>query len=32
MLLVQWHPERMPDQDNPFARPIRDAFVRACAV
>ena len=27
MLLVQWHPERMPDQDNPFASGIRTAFL-----
>ena len=27
MLLVQWHPERMPDQDNPFASGIRTAFI-----
>jgi putative glutamine amidotransferase len=27
MLLVQWHPERMPDQDNPFAASIRTAFL-----
>ncbi|CAF1057461.1 unnamed protein product [Didymodactylos carnosus] len=24
---VQWHPERMPDQDNPFASKIRQAFL-----
>lgn len=27
MLLVQWHPERMPDQDNPFASSIRTEFL-----
>ncbi|CAF0946680.1 unnamed protein product, partial [Didymodactylos carnosus] len=24
---VQWHPERMPDQENPFASKIRQAFL-----
>lgn len=28
LLLVQWHPERMPDQENPFASNIREAFLR----
>jgi putative glutamine amidotransferase len=27
MLLVQWHPERMPDQGNLFASAIRSAFL-----
>ncbi len=27
LLLVQWHPERMPDQDNPFASGVRNAFL-----
>jgi putative glutamine amidotransferase len=27
LLLVQWHPERMPDQENPFASRIRTAFI-----
>jgi putative glutamine amidotransferase len=27
LLLVQWHPERMTDQDNPFAAAIRTAFI-----
>lgn len=30
MLLVQWHPERMPDQLNPFASNIRAAFLNVC--
>ncbi|HMP92661.1 MAG TPA: gamma-glutamyl-gamma-aminobutyrate hydrolase family protein [Phnomibacter sp.] len=29
LLAVQWHPERMPDQQNPFAGPIGNAFVAA---
>jgi len=29
MILVQWHPERMNDQDSPFAKGIREAFVEA---
>ncbi len=29
MLLVQWHPERMTDPENPFSSRIREAFVEA---
>lgn len=28
--LVQWHPERMAQQESPFAKSIREAFVQAC--
>jgi putative glutamine amidotransferase len=28
LLLLQWHPERMPDQQNPFAGNIRTAFIK----
>jgi putative glutamine amidotransferase len=28
LLLVQWHPERMHDQENPFAADIRKAFLK----
>ncbi|HYC84117.1 MAG TPA: gamma-glutamyl-gamma-aminobutyrate hydrolase family protein [Chryseosolibacter sp.] len=31
LLLVQWHPERMVDQTNPFAINIRKAFLRHLA-
>jgi len=31
LLLVQWHPERMPDQENPFASGIRSAFLHQLA-
>jgi len=29
LLLVQWHPERMPDQENPLSREIRNDFIKA---
>ncbi len=29
LLCVQWHPERMADQDNPFAGAIRGAYLNA---
>jgi putative glutamine amidotransferase len=28
--LVQWHPERLLNQDSPFAKKIREAFIEAC--
>ncbi len=30
MLLVQWHPERMPDQQNPFTSNLRKTFIENC--
>lgn len=30
LLLVQWHPERMHDQQNPFALNINKAFITSC--
>lgn len=32
LLMLQWHPERMPDQENPFASKIRSAFLQNCIV
>jgi putative glutamine amidotransferase len=29
LLLVQWHPERMKDQENPFTRNVRSSFIDA---
>lgn len=29
LMLVQWHPERMRDQDSPFARNVRESFLKA---
>jgi len=29
LLLVQWHPERMFDQENPFAHNIKNEFIKA---
>jgi putative glutamine amidotransferase len=31
LMLVQWHPERMEDQHNPFAGKLRDEFIRLCS-
>ena len=31
LMLVQWHPERMEDQHNPFAAKLRDEFIRLCS-
>jgi putative glutamine amidotransferase len=30
LLLVQWHPERIPNQQNSFASNIRNAFLKNC--
>ncbi len=30
LLLIQWHPERMPDQTSPLTQRIRNAFLEAC--
>ena len=30
LLLVQWHPERIPNQQNSFASKIREAFIKNC--
>lgn len=30
LLLVQWHPERMPDQASPLTAGVRSAFLEAC--
>ncbi len=30
-LLVQWHPERMTDPENPFSAKLREHFLTACA-
>jgi putative glutamine amidotransferase len=29
LVAVQWHPERMPDQDNPTTKNIKEAFINA---
>jgi putative glutamine amidotransferase len=29
VIAVQWHPERMPDQDNPTTKNIKEAFINA---
>lgn len=29
LMLVQWHPERMPEQESPFSKNIREAFLDA---
>ncbi len=30
LCLVQWHPERMNDQQSPFVKNIRESFINAC--
>jgi putative glutamine amidotransferase len=30
LLLIQWHPERMPDQASPLSARVRKAFLEAC--
>jgi putative glutamine amidotransferase len=30
LLLVQWHPERMKDQDSAFSKTVRSSFIKAC--
>jgi putative glutamine amidotransferase len=29
LLLVQWHPERMKDLNNPFSKEIKSSFIEA---
>jgi putative glutamine amidotransferase len=29
LLLVQWHPERMTDQENPYSQRIKESFLEA---
>jgi putative glutamine amidotransferase len=31
LMLVQWHPERMKDQENPFSKRIKSGFLQAVA-
>ena len=31
LLLVQWHPERMNDQQNPFSKNVRERFLKECS-
>jgi putative glutamine amidotransferase len=30
LLFVQWHPERMKDQESPFSKKVKSSFVAAC--
>jgi putative glutamine amidotransferase len=30
LLAVQWHPERMKDQENPLARNLKKSFLDRC--